>query len=139
MELSEFFAVHMAAGCDLQQIRDCVERVTGETLKESFDESEGRHFETIFNKQYFTVIKEFVSLTFDDEAGIPFSRLPVMVSFEPYGTPPGAEERQELCREIALRVAKAIFEELHYDCVVSKSMQERLATFKSPENDWIGG
>lgn len=133
----EEIAVHIADGCGIERIRDCVEKATGEKLKESFDEVYGRYFETSFNKRYFTTVKDFSADPFCDVNGLPFSRLPVMASFAPYKTPPGAEEREELCREIAMRVAKAVFEELHYDCVVVEDDHRLVGTFKSPENEWL--
>lgn len=131
--MGSFYAVHLAAGCNLQRIRELVERVTGEMLKESYYGDDGPIYETICNTRYFTSVEDFGDeSSFFDHAGIPLSRLPVMVSFEPYKTTPGADERRELCRGVALRVARALFEDLQYDCVVSDSMEERVATFKTP-------
>jgi hypothetical protein len=132
----ENIAVHVAEGCELDRVWDCIESVTGERLKETTDSYNGKHFITDYNENFFTTFEDFSSNRFFDDAGIPFSRLPILVNFKPYRGP-GAEERQNHCRELILRVAARIFADLKCDCVVAEDMARLVKTFKSPENDWL--
>lgn len=131
-------SIYSTPGCELDRFRECVQRISGEQLKADSDDSIGRHFLTIENTLYFTTIKDFTNMPRCDVEGIAISRLPIVVDFEPYRTPPDAEARLKICRELALKVAREIHEVLGCDAVVTENMDQILGIYKSPDNWWLG-
>lgn len=134
--MSDAILVEIAAGCTVDQVREGVERITGERLKEVIDDDFGRHFITNENSKFFTTVRDQSGDLERDPVAPPFDRLPMVVSLDPYTTASG-ETLTDLCRSLALEIARTIHEELHCDCAVIEHYGTATAVFKSPGNDWL--
>jgi hypothetical protein len=119
--------VFVAPGCTLDEVVECVERVTGHRLEKETNEWGPFYCKAVMGIR----ITAHAAQDYEDVPGIEFSRYDIQVGFESGSVTYANQLRSELCRTLALLTAIDIHEKMGCDCLVVKGVQQVIKSFSS--------